>query len=32
MNVKKILFPTDFSHTGDSALAMATAVARCTME
>ncbi|MGE0759903.1 MAG: universal stress protein [Pirellulaceae bacterium] len=28
MNVKKILFPTDFSHTGDAALEMATALAR----
>lgn len=28
MDVKKILFPTDFSHTGDAALAMATALAR----
>jgi universal stress protein A len=30
MNAKRILFPTDFSHTGDSALAMATALARDT--
>jgi nucleotide-binding universal stress UspA family protein len=28
MNIRKILFPTDFSHTGDAALAMATALAR----
>lgn len=28
MIAKKILFPTDFSHTGDAALAMATALAR----
>ncbi len=28
MNLKKILFPTDFSHTGDSALQLATALAR----
>ncbi|MBM4001388.1 MAG: universal stress protein [Planctomycetes bacterium] len=28
MNVKKILFPTDFSHTGDAALRLATALAR----
>ena len=28
MNAKKILFPTDFSHTGDAALAMATSLAR----
>jgi nucleotide-binding universal stress UspA family protein len=28
MNVKKILFPTDFSHTGDAALALATSLAR----
>jgi len=28
MDAKKILFPTDFSHTGDAALAMATALAR----
>jgi len=28
MKAKKILFPTDFSHTGDAALAMATALAR----
>jgi len=28
MNVKKILFPTDFSHTGDAAFAMATSLAR----
>lgn len=30
MNAKKILFPTDFSHTGDAALAMATSLARDT--
>jgi nucleotide-binding universal stress UspA family protein len=30
MKAKKILFPTDFSHTGDAALAMATALARDT--
>jgi universal stress protein A len=30
MIAKKILFPTDFSHTGDAALAMATALARDT--
>jgi nucleotide-binding universal stress UspA family protein len=28
MKAKKILFPTDFSHTGDAALAMATSLAR----
>lgn len=28
MNVKKILFPTDFSHTGDAALNLATSLAR----
>ena len=28
MNAKHILFPTDFSHTGDAALAWATALAR----
>jgi universal stress protein A len=28
MQVRKILFPTDFSHTGDAALAYATALAR----
>lgn len=28
MNIKKILFPTDFSHTGDKALAMAESLAR----
>ena len=28
MNASKILFPSDFSHTGDSALEMATALAR----
>jgi universal stress protein A len=28
MNVRKILFPTDFSHCGDAALKMATALAR----
>ena len=30
MNVKKILFPSDFSHTGDAALDLATALARDT--
>ena len=30
MFAKKILFPTDFSHTGDAALALATALARDT--
>jgi len=30
MNVKKILFATDFSHTGDAALALATSLARDT--
>lgn len=30
MFAKKILFPTDFSHTGDAALAMATSLARDT--
>lgn len=30
MKAKKILFPTDFSHTGDAALGMATALARDT--
>lgn len=30
MLAKKILFPTDFSHTGDAALEMATALARDT--
>jgi nucleotide-binding universal stress UspA family protein len=30
MKFDKILFPTDFSHTGDAALAMATALARDT--
>ena len=30
MQAKKILFPTDFSHTGDAALEMATALARDT--
>lgn len=30
MKAKTILFPTDFSHTGDSALEMATALARDT--
>lgn len=30
MNAKKILFPTDFSHTGDAALEMATSLARDT--
>jgi len=30
MKAKKILFPTDFSHTGDAALEMATALARDT--
>lgn len=28
MKIEKILFPTDFSHTGDAALSMATALAR----
>ena len=28
MNIKSILFPTDFSHTGDNALAMAESLAR----
>ena len=28
MNAKKILFPTDFSHTGDAALAFATTLAK----
>lgn len=28
MNAKKILFPTDFSHTGDAALTMAASLAR----
>jgi universal stress protein A len=28
MNVKKILFPTDFSHAGDAALSLATSLAR----
>lgn len=28
MNVKKILFPTDFSHSGDAALTFATSLAR----
>lgn len=28
MNAKKILFPTDFSHTGDASLRLATALAR----
>ncbi len=28
MQMQKILFPTDFSHTGDAALEMATALAR----
>jgi nucleotide-binding universal stress UspA family protein len=28
MNAKKILFPTDFSHTGDAALELATSLAR----
>jgi nucleotide-binding universal stress UspA family protein len=28
MKMKKILFPTDFSHNGDAALAFATALAR----
>ncbi len=28
MNVKNILFPTDFSHTGDAALKLATSLAR----
>ena len=30
MKAKKILFPSDFSHTGDAALDMATALARDT--
>ena len=30
MHLKKILFPTDFSHTGDAALALATSMARDT--
>jgi nucleotide-binding universal stress UspA family protein len=30
MKAKKILFPTDFSHTGDAALKMATSLARDT--
>ncbi len=30
MQMKQILFPTDFSHTGDSALALATSLARDT--
>jgi universal stress protein A len=30
MNIKTIMFPTDFSHTGDAALAFATALARDT--
>jgi nucleotide-binding universal stress UspA family protein len=30
MKAKKILFPTDFSHTGDAALAWATSLARDT--
>lgn len=28
MNIQRILFPTDFSHTGDKALAMAESLAR----
>ncbi len=28
MNLKKVLFPTDFSHSGDAALKTATALAR----
>jgi nucleotide-binding universal stress UspA family protein len=28
MNLKRILFPTDFSHTGDAALAFATTLAK----
>jgi nucleotide-binding universal stress UspA family protein len=28
MNVKRILFPTDFSHTGDAALRFATSLAK----
>jgi nucleotide-binding universal stress UspA family protein len=28
MKIRKILFPTDFSHTGDAALAMAESLAR----
>ena len=30
MKAKKILFPTDFSHTGDAALALATSLTRDT--
>ena len=30
MNMNKILFPTDFSHTGDAALEMALSMARDT--
>lgn len=30
MNMKRILFPTDFSHSGDAALAYATSLARDT--
>ena len=30
MNMNKILFPTDFSHTGDAALEMASSMARDT--
>ena len=30
MNMKKILFPTDFSHAADAALALATSLARDT--
>ena len=30
MNARKILFPTDFSHTGDAALGLATTLARDT--
>ena len=30
MKLTKILFPTDFSHTGDAALDLATALARDT--
>lgn len=28
MNANKVIFPTDFSHTGDEALALATSLAR----
>lgn len=30
MNIKRILFPTDFSHTGDAAMAFATSLAKDT--